>query len=355
MAKKSKKSSKASSKKTSAKKTSAKKSSAKKTKASKKTKEIIEEEELEIEEIEEEEVEDEEVEEEEPVGKKGKGKKTSKSKASKKASKASKKSSKASKKASKASKKSSKASKKAVVEESLDEEDEEEEEVPQKPAKGKKKTKAKKSIPLGRTTPKTEKEKIRKKQIEKTHEEEKRKIEEEILSFHEMESDSKKSSGKKKRNYSEVDKAILDYIKKHRKRLYEDFLQDLQVSNNELAKSLKRLEGKDKVAIKFEMEDVKYKKYVYYSETPVKNKSSGIEYKDFNSFNNLPCLLCQDLRKCNLEQDTFNPISCDFLNEWIEKGKTDEPYDNPFKYRYEDMKKKADKDDVVEEEEEAKA
>lgn len=184
--------------------------------------------------------------------------------------------------------------------------------------------------------------------------EEKKKIEEEILSFHDLDSDSKKSSGKKKRNYSEVDKLIIEYIKKHRRRLYDLFLTDLQISEAELSKSLKRLEAKEKIIIKSEMEDVKYKKYIYYNEIPVKLKPGEGNYIAFNEFNNLPCMLCPDLKKCNLEQDTYNPINCDYLNGWIETDYKGEKFENPFKYRYEDLKKKSDKDDTASEEEEGK-
>ncbi len=148
---------------------------------------------------------------------------------------------------------------------------------------------------------------------------------------------------KKKRNYSEIDKEVLNLIK-NRQEIYKDeIIVSLKIDEKLLVNSINRLKAKQKIQIKSDLvegirkELVKYiEEYVLKNECADSKNSNSVTWE---TMGNCPCFLCPNVNKCNFGQNETNPIRCSYLVEWITSRLQNTHYESPFKGNIEDKKK----------------
>ncbi len=154
---------------------------------------------------------------------------------------------------------------------------------------------------------------------------------------------SSKSTAKKKRNYSEIDKEVLIFMKE-RQEVYKDVIIDeLGIDEKLLVNSINRLKTKQKIKIKSDLVEGIRKDLIQYIEE-YHLKGNCAEAKSGNeitweTMGNCPCFLCPNVTKCNFGQNETNPIHCQYLVNWINCRLSNTFYDNPFKGNIEDKKK----------------
>ncbi len=146
----------------------------------------------------------------------------------------------------------------------------------------------------------------------------------------------KKSSNK---TPSQIDKEVLRLAKREKRLIVDEIPEELDLSLNEVESSIGRLKKKGFIRERVEMHQVKYRPVIYYNmfheDDP--EETTKTAWKDFN---NLPCLLCKDIEKCKEGQFRFNPLTCEYFNNWLLAEKEGTPFPNPFKDRYVDQKEK---------------
>jgi len=163
------------------------------------------------------------------------------------------------------------------------------------------------------------------------------------LDTSEASSSSQPSSSKKKRNYSEIDKEVLAYIKKKTEVYKDTLLKSLKIDEKLLVNSINRLKTKQKIQIKADLvEGIRRELIQYIEEYNLKENCS--ESKNGNSvtwetMGNCPCFLCPNVTKCNFGQNETNPIHCSYLVEWINSRLANTHYETPFKGNIQDKKK----------------
>ena len=152
------------------------------------------------------------------------------------------------------------------------------------------------------------------------------------------------SKGKRK-NYSEMDKEVLDYINAAGTIpiLIDKIAHNLDLSFDEIKKSLVRLENKNppKIQTRLVMEDSRWileiRKIEEYGIDHSKKKVSKLIW---DTVNDMPCFICPFSSKCSEGQELYNPKTCPYLTEWlmttINKG---DYHNNPFHPEF-DVKKK---------------
>jgi hypothetical protein len=164
-----------------------------------------------------------------------------------------------------------------------------------------------------------------------------------VISSSKSDSLSQSASSKKKRNYSEIDKDVLNFVKEH-KEVYKDvILVKLKIDEKLLVNSINRLKTKQKIQIKSDLVEGIRKELVQYIEE-YKLKGNCAETKDgenvtWETMGNCPCFLCPNVTKCNLGQNETNPINCTYIVDWINCRLNNTHYENPFKGNIEDKKK----------------
>ena len=152
-----------------------------------------------------------------------------------------------------------------------------------------------------------------------------------------------KTSSKKKRNYSEIDKEVLAYIKEHQE-IYKDVVVGaLDIDEKLLVNSINRLKTKQKIKIKSDLvEGIRKELIQYIEEYELKTKCADPkngETISWETMGNCPCFLCPNVSKCNFGQNETNPIHCSYLVEWINSRLNSSHYESPFKGNIEDKKK----------------
>lgn len=154
---------------------------------------------------------------------------------------------------------------------------------------------------------------------------------------------AEKALAKKKRNYSEIDKEVLAFIKA-RTNVYKDvILSTLKIDEKLLGNSINRLQSKQKIVIKSDLVEGIRKELVQYIEE-YKLKGNCSDSKNGNStawetMGNCPCFLCPNVSQCNLGQNETNPMHCIYIVDWINCRLTNTHYENPFIGNIEDKKK----------------
>ena len=133
----------------------------------------------------------------------------------------------------------------------------------------------------------------------------------------------------------------------------DEIKEELNLTDSEIIKSMKRLESKKKINIKSVMENSKWTTAIYkvddYGLTPkTKKKSPKLVW---NTFNDCPCFLCPRIHKCSSGQNYNNPKNCEHLTKWLEASVNNVAYISPFHPNFELKKKKrpAGKDQAKEE------
>ncbi|MHA2001768.1 MAG: hypothetical protein ACTSVU_06745 [Promethearchaeota archaeon] len=150
--------------------------------------------------------------------------------------------------------------------------------------------------------------------------------------------DHSKSKGKK-RNYSEIDRSILDLLTLERNGILMiyDIEEKLKLKGEELSKALKRLERKEKISTKAIMDNSKWVTEVkkiqkFDEEKSIKKKVNKLTWE---TENDLPCLICPQALKCNDGQEIYNPKKCPYLTDWLISCIKKEPFTgNPFHPNY---------------------
>ena len=154
---------------------------------------------------------------------------------------------------------------------------------------------------------------------------------------------SNKSSLKKKRNYSEIDKEVLNYIKEKGDVYKDRILKTLKIDEKLLVNSINRLKNKQKINIKADLvEGIRKELVQYIEEYKMKGKCADVKNGDpltWETMGNCPCFLCPNVTKCNYGQNETNPIHCQHLVNWINSRLLNTHYENPFKGNIQDKKK----------------
>ncbi|MHA1452529.1 MAG: hypothetical protein ACTSRD_06690 [Promethearchaeota archaeon] len=156
-------------------------------------------------------------------------------------------------------------------------------------------------------------------------------------------SNSAKNSAKKKRNYSEIDKEVLAFIKEHKDIYKDEVVSALTIDEKLLVNSINRLKAKQKIKIKKDLvEGIRKELIQYIEEYKLKNKCADTKNGDsitWETMGNCPCFLCPNVSKCNYGQIETNPIHCKYLVEWINSKLSNTHYESPFKGNIQDKKK----------------
>lgn len=160
---------------------------------------------------------------------------------------------------------------------------------------------------------------------------------------------SKKTSTKSKRlNYSSIDKQILSaLVNANNNALVMDEIEEkLHISEEEIEKSIKRLENK--VPPKIRTSTVMYKSKWVKQLTKIDDyglkatKTSKSTKMVWETMNDLPCFICPFSKKCNEGQETYNPKTCPYLTDWLVTSLKGEEYTgNPFHQEYDSKKSKS--------------
>ncbi|TFG19774.1 MAG: hypothetical protein EU530_05190 [Promethearchaeota archaeon] len=154
---------------------------------------------------------------------------------------------------------------------------------------------------------------------------------------------SAKNSSKKKRNYSEIDKEVLAFIKEHQEIYKDEIVDALDIDEKLLFNSINRLKSKQKIKMKDDLvEGIRKELIQYIEEYKMKGKCADTKSGDtitWETMGNCPCFLCPNVSKCNFGQNETNPIHCNYLVEWINSKLNSTHYESPFKGNIEDKKK----------------
>ncbi|MBN2157316.1 MAG: hypothetical protein JW776_14820 [Candidatus Lokiarchaeota archaeon] len=156
--------------------------------------------------------------------------------------------------------------------------------------------------------------------------------------------DMSRFSGKKKLNYSEIDKEVLVLVKKNQEIYKDEILESLNIDEKLLVNSINRLKTKQKIQIKSDLVEGIRKDLVkfieeYKMKTDPSDSNKNPNTITWETMGNCPCFLCPNVEKCNLGQNETNPVHCQFLVDWINCRLSNTHYENPFKGNIEDKKK----------------
>ena len=132
-------------------------------------------------------------------------------------------------------------------------------------------------------------------------------------------SSTQSGSQKKKRNYSEIDKEVLDFVKS-KKEVYKDYIRtSLKIEEKLLVNSISRLKTKQKIQIKSDLvEGIRKELIQYIEEYQIQGNCPEVKNGDsitWETMGNCPCFLCPNVTKCNLGQNETNPIHCHYIVE----------------------------------------
>ena len=162
---------------------------------------------------------------------------------------------------------------------------------------------------------------------------------------------SDNKSSVKKMNYSEIDKLIMEMLDISPELFIDDIKKQLNLTDSEINKAIKRLESKKKIIKKSIMEGSKWNTTLFkvddYGISPKTKKKSKLIW---NTINDCPCFLCPVINKCTLGQNYNNPKDCEHLSIWLEASVTNILYVSPFHPNFE-MKKKKSKSSITKEKE----
>lgn len=147
---------------------------------------------------------------------------------------------------------------------------------------------------------------------------------------------------KKKRNYSEVDRDLLQIITENQTLLIHEIENQLELSTDDVKKALKRLEQKGKIKTHQEMSEGKWQieaKIIdnFGLESQVKKKSTPITTLIWET-DEIPCYLCPNVKKCRAGQEELNPQKCKELTNWLNARLYNKEYTNPYKNQVKDIK-----------------
>ncbi|MHA1610742.1 MAG: hypothetical protein ACTSYU_01710 [Promethearchaeota archaeon] len=157
----------------------------------------------------------------------------------------------------------------------------------------------------------------------------------------------KDSSASKKLNYSTIDKQILTALTNspNNSLVIDQIVENLKFSEEDIEKSIKRLENKTppKIRTKVVMYQSKWvnqlTKIDDYGIKPVKTAKTNKLVWD--TVGDLSCYICPYARKCNAGQEHYNPKNCPYLTDWLVSSISVETYTgNPFHQDYESKKSK---------------
>ncbi|QEE15373.2 hypothetical protein DSAG12_01198 [Promethearchaeum syntrophicum] len=164
-------------------------------------------------------------------------------------------------------------------------------------------------------------------------------------------SKSNTKSSVKKMNYSEIDKYIMEMLEFHPQLFTDEIKIQLDLTDSELNKAIKRLKSKKKIIKKSIMEGSKWNTALFkidnYGLSPKPKKKAVLVW---DTANDCPCFLCPVIYKCSSGQNYNNPRSCDYLSNWLEASVNDIPYVSPFHPNFE-LKKKKSKSSITKEKE----
>ncbi len=149
-------------------------------------------------------------------------------------------------------------------------------------------------------------------------------------------------SSLKKMNYSEIDRLIMEMFLLEESLVIQDIKTELNLTDSEIDKSIKRLESKKKIIAKSIMEVSKWTTAIfkvddYGLSLKTKKKSQKLVW---NTYNDCPCFLCPRIHKCSSGQNYNNPKSCEHLSKWLEASVNNISYVSPFHPNFELKKKK---------------
>ena len=138
-------------------------------------------------------------------------------------------------------------------------------------------------------------------------------------------SDNKSST--KKMNYSEIDKLIMEMLDINPELFIDEIKTQLNLTDSEINKAIKRLKSKKKIIKKSIMEGSKWNTALFkiddYGLNPKAKKKSKLTW---NTANDCPCFLCPVIYKCTSGQNYNNPKNCDYLSKWLESSVNNIPY-----------------------------
>ena len=155
------------------------------------------------------------------------------------------------------------------------------------------------------------------------------------LKIAEKNAEREKQEQAKKRNYSEIDKAVYTMVNDKHSILLEFLESHLELTEDETKKAVKRLEVKGKIKSERVMEGGKWMTRVEAidnygmdsSPSPKKNTQEFV----WNTHGDLPCFLCPQTRKCGQGQESLNPEKCPDLTGWMDAQLNKKEYKSRFK------------------------
>ncbi|MHA1720688.1 MAG: hypothetical protein ACTSWX_13750 [Promethearchaeota archaeon] len=149
----------------------------------------------------------------------------------------------------------------------------------------------------------------------------------------------------KKLNYSEIDKRIMEILLTKDSVVISDVKTQLNLTDSEVTKSIKRLESKKKITSKSIMDKSKWTTAIFkiddYGLTLTSKTKKNSQKLVWDTFNDCPCFLCPKVHKCSSGQNYNNPKSCVDLSNWLDASVNNIPYISPYHPNFELKKKKS--------------
>ncbi|MHA1146953.1 MAG: hypothetical protein ACTSR8_01780 [Promethearchaeota archaeon] len=128
-----------------------------------------------------------------------------------------------------------------------------------------------------------------------------------------------------RRNLKKDEKHVLDIINEKKDIYFNDLLEEIGCSKNELESIIDVLVMQSKIKMRRELISAAWTRHLYaledYKNIEVQEKEIDRTRKDFlwNLFGRQPCFICPVSEKCNEDNlDQFNPHHCPWLTNWIE-------------------------------------
>lgn len=140
----------------------------------------------------------------------------------------------------------------------------------------------------------------------------------------------------KKKNYSEIDRDLFDQINQDKKISLHDVEDQLELTEDEAKKAMKRLESKGKIKVHTVMDKGKWiTEAEIVDNYGIEMKKNKVTKSVWDTQADCPCFTCPSVKRCSEGQEMFNPKNCEHLTKWLECQLIKAPFNCPFKANFE--------------------
>ena len=140
----------------------------------------------------------------------------------------------------------------------------------------------------------------------------------------------------KKKNYSEIDRDLFDQINQDKKISLHDVEDQLELTEDEAKKAMKRLESKGKIKVHTVMDKGKWiTEAEIVDNYGIEMKKNKVTKSVWDTQADCPCFCCPSVKRCSEGQEMFNPKNCEHLTNWLECQLKKSPFTSPFKANFE--------------------